>query len=112
MAEERQGGVGGGLRTGVGILVAFKEAIEETIEEVRERGDFTPERARGLVQEATNRVQHSVEGARERLDFVSRKEIDELRAEVALLRSRIEQLEGSAPAGGVDSGPSADFPID
>src|SRR5690606_36554501 len=31
--DERRGGLGEGLRTGIGILTALKEAIEETIED-------------------------------------------------------------------------------
>lgn len=99
MAEEGKGGVREGLRNSVGLLVAFKEAVQETFEEARERGDFSTEKAKALVQEAALRVQHSVDEARERLDFVPRKEFDDLKAELDSLRERIARLEGQgAPA--------------
>ena len=34
--------IGEGLRAGIGILSAFREAIEETIEEAVERNDLNP----------------------------------------------------------------------
>lgn len=97
MAEERgSGGIADGIRTGIGILAAVRAAIEETLEEAVSRGDLSPERARSAVRDVTERVQTSLSGARERIDLVSRKELDALRAEVADLRSRIDQLEGQA----------------
>lgn len=98
MAEEGKGGVREGLRNSVGLLVAFKEAVQETLEEARDRGDFSTEKARALVQEAAQKVQHSVEEAREKLDLVPRKEFDDLKAEVAALRGRIAQLESGTVA--------------
>ncbi len=98
MAEEGKGGVREGLRNSVGLLVAFKEAVQETLEEARDRGDFSTEKARALVQEAAQKVQHSVEEAREKLDLVPRKEFDDLKAEVEALRERIAQLESGTVA--------------
>ena len=50
--SRQRAGLGGasatGIRTGIGILTAFKEAIEETLEEAGERGDLSP-RARQAV---------------------------------------------------------------
>jgi polyhydroxyalkanoate synthesis regulator phasin len=97
--EQRRAGIGGigeGIRTGLGILTAFKDAIEQTLEEAVERGDLTPERARQAMREAADRVQVGLEGARERLDFVSRREYDDLRAELAQLRERVARLEGGS----------------
>jgi polyhydroxyalkanoate synthesis regulator phasin len=88
------GGIGEGLRTGVGVLNAFREAIEETIGEAMESGDVSPERARTLMRDAAQRVQSSLEETRERLDFVSRREMEELRQELAALRQRVAVLEG------------------
>jgi polyhydroxyalkanoate synthesis regulator phasin len=96
MAEEGKGGVREGLRNSVGLLVAFKEAVQETLEEARDRGDFSTDKAKALVQEAAQRVQHSVDEARERLDFVPRKEFDELKAELEALRERVSRMESPA----------------
>jgi polyhydroxyalkanoate synthesis regulator phasin len=101
MTDERRAGIGEGIRTGIGILTAFKEAIEETLEEAVERGDLSPERAKGAMRDAAHRVQSSLEEARERLDFVPRKEFDALRHELDELRARVHRLERpvSRPAG-------------
>lgn len=101
MADEQRrtgfGGIGEGIRTGIGILNAFREAIEETLDSAVQRGDLTPERARQTMREAFDRVQESFEGARERLDLVPRAELDELRAELAQLRERVARLEAAGP---------------
>jgi polyhydroxyalkanoate synthesis regulator phasin len=105
--ESRPGGLGGigeGLRTGVGVLNAFREAIEETVSEALESGgDVSPERAKALMRDAAQRVQNSFEETRERLDFVSRREFEELRREIADLRAQIAALHG----GEVIASPSA-----
>jgi polyhydroxyalkanoate synthesis regulator phasin len=101
MAEEKRGSLGEGVRTGIGILTAFKEALEETLKDASERGDFSPERAKHMMNDAVHRAQESLEEARERLDFVPRKEFDALRREVAELK---EMVRGGA------SGPSAPSP--
>lgn len=99
------GGIGDGIRTGVGVLNAFRQAIEETLSEAMEGGDVSPERARQLMRDTAQRVQSSLDDTRERFDFVSRREIDELRAEVAALRARVSVLEGGGGAAtGAESG--------
>jgi polyhydroxyalkanoate synthesis regulator phasin len=101
MTEEQKrsgiGGIGEGIRTGLGILNAFKEAIEETLDDAVKRGDLTPDRAKQTMREAADRIQGTFDGARERFDFVSRREHDELKGELGLLRDRVARLEG-APA--------------
>jgi polyhydroxyalkanoate synthesis regulator phasin len=113
--EQRKGpkGIGEGIRTGIGVLTAFKEAIEETIQETVDRGDLKPERAKQALTDALTRAQGMAGDVRERLDFVSRKEFDELRAEVAELRRRLDG--GSAtllspPTGG--DRPGGEGPIE
>jgi polyhydroxyalkanoate synthesis regulator phasin len=100
MTEEQRragmGGIGEGIRTGIGILSAFKDAIEQTLDEAVERGDLSPDRARQAMREAADRIQVGLDEARERLDFVSRREYDELHAEVARLRERVARLEGGS----------------
>ena len=94
--RNRPGGIGEGIRSGIGVLNAFREALEETVQEAMERGDFRPERVRESVREAATRVQEGMDEARERLDFVSRKEFDDLRSELEELRRRIAALETHA----------------
>ncbi|HEU0054192.1 MAG TPA: hypothetical protein VFQ39_13490 [Longimicrobium sp.] len=86
--------IGEGLKAGIGVLTAFKEAIEETIKEASDRGDLAPERAKGALGAAMNRAQEAVEGVRERLDVLPRRDFDALRAEVAELRARLDTLDG------------------
>ena len=114
MAQDRSGSLSDGIRTGIGVLTAFKDAIEETINEAIARGDLSPERAKSVVRDAADRIQSSLEDVRERLDVVSRQEFDTLRAETEALRLRIEALEASAPAARLTGGEGAvgDIPVD
>ena len=104
MADEQRktgmGGISDGIRTGLGILTAFKEAVEETLQEAVDRGDLSPERARHAMQGAADRLQAGLDDARERFDVVTRSDFDALRQEVADLRVRLSRLEGTAPAAG------------
>src|SRR5688572_4336219 len=86
-----------GFKQGIGVLSAFKEAIEETIQEARDRGDFSTERAKGVMKGALDRAQAAASGARERLDFVSQNEMEVLRSEIAALKNRVEVLEQRVP---------------
>ena len=73
MSDERQGkreGFSEGVRQGLGVLSAFKEAIEETLSEVRERGDLNPERARAAMKDALHRAQAVAGEAREKVDTI------------------------------------------
>lgn len=101
MADERKGGpgIGEGIRAGVGVLMAFKDAIEESVNEALERGDLTPDRARAVIQDASERLQKTVEEARDRLEMVPRKEFEALRGEVAELRARLDRIEGPGGTG-------------
>ena len=104
---ERPGGrrVSDGIKQGLGVLSALKDAIEEAINDARERGDLTPERAREAVRSAMGRVQEAAGDARERLDFVSRKDFDQLKDQLAELKVRLENLERRA-AQAPDAGPA------
>lgn len=94
MADEqrRMPGIGEGIKAGIGILTAFKEAVEETFQEAVERGDMKPDRARQAVQDAVRRAQDTFGEVRERLDVVPRKEFDDLRAELDALRAEVAEL--------------------
>jgi len=101
--EERRAGIGEGIRAGIGILTAFKQAIEETIEDAAERNDLRPERAREALSGALTRAQDAFDDVRERLEVVPRREFEALREELEALRGRVERLEG-ATAGRLASG--------
>ena len=94
MAEERKSdareGIKEGLKAGLGILSALKEALEETFEEVMKERDFGPDRARDAFKETVKRAQDAMDGAKDRLDFVPRKDFDALRAQVDALRQQME----------------------
>ncbi len=92
-------GFADGVRQGLGVLGAFKDALEETIQEARERGDLSSDRAREVLKEAMDRAQTAAEGARERLDFATHAEVRELRDAVDALAARVESLEARAPEG-------------
>jgi polyhydroxyalkanoate synthesis regulator phasin len=103
MAEERSGsggGLGDGIRSGLGILNALKEALEETLEEASRRGDFSPDRAKGAVADVVHRLQDTFDDAKEKLDFVSRKDFDALSAEVRELREQVSRHLGNQAAHG------------
>lgn len=84
---------------GMGMLSAFKEALEETIHEARERGDLTTDRARDAVKSALNKAKAASSDAREKFDFVSQSDFDGLAARVADLEAKVRsRIGGSAPS--------------
>ncbi len=93
--------VSDGIRQGIGVLSAFKDALEETINEARERGDLSSERAKEVMKNALHKAQEAAGGARERLDFVSQREFDTLSEAVERLQERVSDLE--ARLGGRES---------
>ncbi|MSR35345.1 MAG: hypothetical protein EXR95_01705 [Gemmatimonadetes bacterium] len=88
-----------GIKQGLGVLSALKDALEEAITEARDRGDLTPERAREAVRSAMSLVQEAAGEAKERLDLVSRKDFDHLQGRVDELKVRLENLERRAAQG-------------
>jgi polyhydroxyalkanoate synthesis regulator phasin len=92
-SKGRGGRMGDGIRQGIGVLSAFKEALEETIQEARDRGDLSTDRAREVMKEALGRAQAAAEGAKERLDFAHADELEALQATVQSLRARLSALE-------------------
>lgn len=119
MSNTGSGGLGDGIRTGMGILMAFKEAVEETVDEALKQGDLSPEGARTAMKDATERFQQTMEEARDRFDFVPRREFEALRTELMELRSRVADLEAGhrGPSGEISGDRSPDsngpeFPVD
>jgi polyhydroxyalkanoate synthesis regulator phasin len=84
-----------GFNRGLGVLSAFKEALEETIAEARERGDLSADRAREAMKSAVERARSTATDARERFDFVSAAEFEALEARVR----RMERHLGIGRAG-------------
>ncbi len=96
-SQERRGTrrrMSDGIKQGIGVLSAFKDASEETIQEARERGDLSADRAKSVMKDALERAQTAASGAKEKLDFVNEAELEALRAEVEALKNRVELLEG------------------
>jgi polyhydroxyalkanoate synthesis regulator phasin len=104
--EQKRTDPGDALREGVraltGILGAFKDAIEQTFDDLTKRGDLSPERARESASDAMTRVQQAIDDMRGRVDFVTRKEFDALKAEVAELRAQSQSDAARKPGGTPD----------
>ena len=100
--------VSDGIKQGIGVLSAFRDAVEETINEARQRGDISSDRAKEVMKSALDRAQEAAEGARERLDFVSQKEFDALSGKVDAVLERLDRLEASMGPSGGGSTPGAD----
>ena len=97
MAEDKKSArakVSDGIRQGIGVLSAFKDALEETINEARERGDLSADHAKEVMKNALHKAQEAAEGAKERLDFVHQKDFDGLRDVVDDVKARVSALEG------------------
>ena len=85
--------VSDGIKEGIGVLSAFKDALEETINEARERGDLSTDRAKEVMKGALDKAQTAAAGAKDRLDLVSQKEFDGLKGAVDTIRDRVGDLE-------------------
>lgn len=103
-----------GIRAGLGILSALKDAIEETVEDMLDRGELTQDRAREAVKTTMDRAQEAFGDARSRFDFVLRSELDDVTEDVRELRRRVERLETRshehAPGQGHEGG-GPDIPV-
>ena len=87
----------GGIRQGIEMLTALKNAIEESLNEARERGDLTPERAREIIRATLDRAQARAGEAKDAFDLVNQKEFEALRTVVEDLKVRlicVERLVG------------------
>jgi polyhydroxyalkanoate synthesis regulator phasin len=80
-----------GVRAVGGILGAFKDAIEQTFNDLSEQGDISPERARDAARDAMKRAQDAMDDMRGRVDFVTRREFDSLRAELDVVKTQVER---------------------
>ncbi len=106
MTEDRRSTrdtISDGIRQGIGVLSALKDAIEETINEARERGDLSQDRVKEAMKRGLEKAQEKAEVARERLDFVNQKDFDSLVKAVEELEVRVSRLEGGNASSGPDS---------
>lgn len=92
-SKTRQERVSDGIKQGMSVLNAMKDAIEETIKEAKERGDLSQERAKEVMKSGLAKAQKGVESAREAFDFVSQNEFEELRTKVDELKARLLNVE-------------------
>ncbi len=92
--------VGDGIRQGIGVLSAFKDAVEETIQEARERGDLSGERAKEIMKSALDKAQAAASDAKERFDFATQADLESVQKTLDALNKRIAALE-AAVAGAV-----------
>ncbi|MGH7470875.1 MAG: hypothetical protein ACRENP_23250, partial [Longimicrobiales bacterium] len=104
--EQAREGIKEGVRAITGFLAALKDAIDETIRDVKASGDLDPERAKEAMRSTMKKAADAVDDVKERLDFVPRRDFDMLRDEVAALRARVADLESKT------GGASRDIPID
>ncbi len=87
--------MGDGIKQGIGVLSALKDALEESIQEARDRGDLSAERAKEVVKDALGKAQAAASEARERLDFAQQGEFDTLENAVRAVKERVSALEES-----------------
>ncbi|MGH7576858.1 MAG: hypothetical protein ACREM1_17250 [Longimicrobiales bacterium] len=93
-----------GVRTIVGVAGALKDAIEGTFQELLDRGELSPERAREAARSTVKKAQETVDQMRDRLDLVPRREFDALRDEVAALKRALEEHRTQASSSAHDEG--------
>ena len=113
--DEAKEGIKEGVRAVTGMLAALKDAIDETINDIKVRNDLDPSRAKQAAKDTMNRAQEAFDDMKERVDFVPRKEYDALRAEVEALRARVAAIETkhAGPHGDAQSGETnSDFRVD
>jgi polyhydroxyalkanoate synthesis regulator phasin len=102
--------VGDGIRQGIGVLSAFKDALEETIQEARERGDLSTERAKEVMKSALGKAQAAASEAREKFDFATQGDLDSVRAALEALNQRIASLEATVLDRAEDEGEAESEP--
>src|SRR5688500_8959026 len=91
--EQAKEGIREGVRAVTGFLAALKDAIDETLRDVRDTGDLDPDRAKEAMRSTMKRAQDAMEDVKDRIDFVNRKDFDTLREELTALRVRVTELE-------------------
>ena len=96
MSEDQKtarGKVSDGIKQGIGVLSAFKDALEETIQEAKDRGDISTERAKDVMKSALHKAQEAAGEAKDRLDLVTQKDFDGLKDAVDVIKDKVSGLE-------------------
>ena len=101
-------GISDGLKQGLGVLSAFKEALEETIHDAKERGDLSTERAKEVLHGAMAKAKEAAGEAKDRLDLAAQRELDNLRAKVEDLRVRKDRMDVGGGSGGSEKAGDSD----
>jgi polyhydroxyalkanoate synthesis regulator phasin len=96
------------VRSISGVLGALKESLEATFDDLRETGEFTPEKAREAASATFRKAQEAVDEMRGRVDFVTRREFEDLREEVEALRARLDGAAGASATTDAASAAPAD----
>lgn len=91
--SDKDGGGEGGSEHSLGILSALKEAIEETIQEAKDRGDLDPEKAKEFFRGAMEKAQAAAGEARGKLEEMRAKDFPSVQAAVDELKDRVQRLE-------------------
>lgn len=105
--ENRRKSMGDGIKEGLGVLSAFRDALEETIQEARERGDLSTDRAREVMKETLGKAQTAAEEARGRLDFATQADLEKVKDAVDAMKVRLGALEESVFGGASDAAAEA-----
>ena len=92
-SQGRRKSMGDGIKEGLGVLSAFKDALEETIQEARERGDLSTDRAKEVMKDTLGKAQTAAEGARDRLDFATQADLESVKDAVDAMKVRLGELE-------------------
>ncbi len=78
---------------------AFRDTLEDAISGARDRGDTAEGKARELLRTATQRARSATAEARERFDFVTHDQFDELSRRVARLEATMAERLDDSDAG-------------
>jgi Uncharacterized conserved protein len=90
------------LSLGLGALLVSKDKIEDVVNELVKKGELGQEEGKNLVNEliekgeaSVNEVEVKIEkivkSVTEKLDFPTRKELNEIKSEIELLKEKLNQ---------------------
>lgn len=96
------------VRSISGVLGALKESLEATFDDLREQGEFTPEKAREAASATFRKAQEAVDEMRGRIDFVTRREFEDLRDQVEALRARLDGAPSAGASATTDAASAGD----